>query len=43
MLYTPDADRLVQALVEAGVPFSGLEVAPVRLEEAFLLLTEEEQ
>ncbi len=41
VLYTPDADRLVRALVEARVPFSGLEVAPVRLEEAFLLLTEE--
>ena len=39
VLYTADADGLVRALVEAGVPFRELEVAPVPLEEAFLHLT----
>ncbi len=43
LLYTADADTLVRALVERKVAFRGLEVAPVRLEEAFLLLTEEAQ
>ncbi len=41
-LYTADADRLVRALVEAGVAFYELEVQPLPLEEAFLLLTREE-
>jgi len=41
-LYTADADRVVAALVRSGHPFEGLEVQPVKLEEAFLLLTERE-
>ncbi len=40
-LFTADADRLVRELVRRGVPFRNLEVSPVRLEEAFLLLTGE--
>jgi len=42
-LYTADADRAVAALVRSGHSFEGLEVQPVKLEEAFLLLTEEER
>jgi len=38
-LLTPDADRLVRALVSHDVPFSDLEVRPTSLEEAFLTLT----
>ena len=38
-LYTPEADRLVRTLVEEGIPFRSLEVLPVSLEEAFLVLT----
>ncbi len=39
-LYTPDADRLVRELVAGSVEFSGLEVLPAQLEEAFVSLTE---
>ena len=42
-LLTPDADRLVRDLVQAGVPFTGLQVQPTTLEEAFLTLTGAEQ
>ncbi|GAA0941969.1 ABC transporter ATP-binding protein [Nonomuraea longicatena] len=38
-LVTGDADRLVVSLVRSGVAFSGLEVRPTSLEEAFLALT----
>ena len=38
-LYTADADQVVRALVRADVPFQDLEVLPVSLEEAFLVLT----
>jgi ABC-2 type transport system ATP-binding protein len=38
-LLTADADRLVRDLVTAGVPFTGLEVSPTSLEDAFLTLT----
>lgn len=38
-LWTADADALVRALVAAGVPFRGLEVATASLEDAFLALT----
>jgi ABC-2 type transport system ATP-binding protein len=38
-LLTPDADRLVRDLVAKDVPFTGLEVRPTSLEEAFLTLT----
>ncbi|GGL24872.1 ABC transporter ATP-binding protein [Planomonospora parontospora] len=38
-LLTSDADALVRELVRAGVPFSGLEVRPTSLEEAFLTIT----
>ncbi|SEM36278.1 ABC transporter ATP-binding protein [Nonomuraea pusilla] len=38
-LVTPDSDRLVTALVLSGVPFSGLEIRPATLEEAFLAIT----
>jgi ABC-2 type transport system ATP-binding protein len=38
-LLTTDADRLVRDLVAAAVPFTGLEVRPTSLEEAFLTLT----
>jgi ABC-2 type transport system ATP-binding protein len=36
---TADADELVRVLVRRDVPFSGLEVSRVSLEEMFLLLT----
>jgi ABC-2 type transport system ATP-binding protein len=39
-LYTPDPESVVRDLVDAGVPFEGLEVTPATLEEAFLSLTE---
>ena len=42
-LFTTDADALVRHLVIERVQFSRLEVTPVSLEEAFLLLTAEEQ
>ena len=38
-LLTPDADELVRELVHSGAAFSGLEVRPTSLEEAFLALT----
>jgi ABC-2 type transport system ATP-binding protein len=38
-LMTTDADRVVRELVHAGVAFSGLEVEPTTLEDAFLALT----
>ncbi len=38
-LLTTDADRLVRELVQSGAAFSGLEVRPTSLEEAFLALT----
>ncbi|MEV7006992.1 ABC transporter ATP-binding protein [Streptosporangium sp. NPDC051022] len=38
-LLTADADALVRELVLADVPFSGLEVRPTSLEEAFLTIT----
>ncbi len=38
-LYTADADAVVRALVRQGCEFSGLEVLPTSLEEAFLILT----
>ncbi|MER7209084.1 ABC transporter ATP-binding protein [Streptosporangium sp. NPDC000239] len=38
-LLTSDADALVRELVLSGVPFSGLEVRPTSLEEAFLSIT----
>jgi ABC-2 type transport system ATP-binding protein len=39
-LLTPDADRLVRALVAEDVQFADLEVRPTSLEEAFLTLTD---
>ncbi|MFI6901970.1 ABC transporter ATP-binding protein [Nonomuraea sp. NPDC050394] len=38
-LMTADADHLVVALVRSGTPFTGLEIRPTSLEEAFLHLT----
>ncbi|MFI9591944.1 ABC transporter ATP-binding protein [Nonomuraea sp. NPDC052265] len=38
-LLTTDPDRLVVELVRSGTPFSGLEVRPTTLEEAFLTIT----
>lgn len=38
-VWTADADSLVKELVRAEVPFSQLEVAPARLEDAFINLT----
>ncbi|MDW8480372.1 MAG: hypothetical protein RML14_00355 [Meiothermus sp.] len=38
-LHTPDTDALVRELVRKEVDFSGLEVRPSSLEEAFLSLT----
>jgi ABC-2 type transport system ATP-binding protein len=38
-LLTSDADELVRTLVHSGVPFSGLEIQPTSLEDAFLALT----
>ncbi|MEV4626564.1 ABC transporter ATP-binding protein [Micromonospora sp. NPDC049523] len=38
-LLTADADQLVRDLVTSGVDFSGLEIRPTSLEEAFLTLT----
>jgi ABC-2 type transport system ATP-binding protein len=38
-LLTTDADQLVRDLVAAGVAFSGLEIRPTSLEEAFLTIT----
>ena len=40
-VYVEDADAFVAALVHSGIPFSDLEVAPVRLEDAFVALTAE--
>jgi len=40
-LYAADADAVIAALVRAEHPFRELEVQPVRLEEAFLLLMED--
>ncbi|MEU6712342.1 ABC transporter ATP-binding protein [Nonomuraea sp. NPDC046802] len=41
-LVTTDPDRLVVELVRSGTPFSGLEIRPTTLEEAFLALTSKE-
>ncbi|MFI6318493.1 ABC transporter ATP-binding protein [Nonomuraea sp. NPDC050556] len=41
-LVTGDSDQLVVELVRSGVPFSGLEIRPTSLEEAFLALTSKE-
>ncbi|GAA2857324.1 ABC transporter ATP-binding protein [Nonomuraea rubra] len=41
-LMTTDPDRLVVELVRSGTPFSGLEIRPTTLEEAFLALTSKE-
>ncbi|MFC5832229.1 ABC transporter ATP-binding protein [Nonomuraea insulae] len=41
-LVTTDPDRLVVELVRSGTPFSGLEIRPVSLEEAFIALTSKE-
>ncbi|MEU8402510.1 ABC transporter ATP-binding protein [Nonomuraea sp. NPDC048892] len=38
-LVVNDPDRLVVELVRSGAPFSGLEIRPATLEEAFLALT----
>ena len=37
---TNDSDAYVRALVDRGMPFTELEIAPASLEEAFLTLTE---
>jgi ABC-2 type transport system ATP-binding protein len=41
-MLSDDADALVRTLVEHRVPFTGLEVQPATLEEAFITLTEAE-
>jgi ABC-2 type transport system ATP-binding protein len=41
-LVTTDPDRLVVELVKSGTPFSGLEIRPTTLEEAFLAITSKE-
>lgn len=41
-LVTGDSDRLVTDLVRSGVPFSGLEIQPTTLEDAFLAITAKE-
>ncbi|MEV1174600.1 ABC transporter ATP-binding protein [Nonomuraea sp. NPDC049784] len=41
-LMTTDPDRLVVELVRSGTPFSGLEIRPTTLEEAFLAITSKE-
>jgi ABC-2 type transport system ATP-binding protein len=41
-LVTTDPDLLVVELVRSGTPFSGLEIMPTTLEEAFLTLTSKE-
>ncbi|WP_101788976.1 ABC transporter ATP-binding protein [Nonomuraea indica] len=41
-LLTADPDRLVVELVRSGTPFSGLEIRPTTLEEAFLTITAKE-
>ncbi|MEU0569313.1 ABC transporter ATP-binding protein [Nonomuraea sp. NPDC005983] len=41
-LVTTDPDRLVVELVRSGTPFSGLEIRPTSLEEAFLAITSKE-
>ncbi|RVX40149.1 ABC-2 type transport system ATP-binding protein [Nonomuraea polychroma] len=41
-LVTTDPDRLVVELVRSGAPFSGLEIRPTTLEEAFLAITSKE-
>ncbi|MGP3960459.1 ABC transporter ATP-binding protein [Nonomuraea sp. 3N208] len=41
-LLTTDPDRLVIELVRSGAPFSGLEIRPTTLEEAFLAITSKE-
>jgi ABC-2 type transport system ATP-binding protein len=38
-IYTDRSDEVVSALVASGEPFAELEVAPARLEDAFLVLT----
>ncbi|WP_049574545.1 ABC transporter ATP-binding protein [Nonomuraea sp. SBT364] len=41
-LLTSDSDELVVELVRSGVPFSGLEIRPSSLEDAFLTITAKE-
>ncbi|MFI6598312.1 ABC transporter ATP-binding protein [Nonomuraea sp. NPDC050536] len=41
-LVTGDSDRLVVDLVRSGVPFTGLEIQPTTLEDAFLAITAKE-
>ncbi|GAA2388803.1 ABC transporter ATP-binding protein [Nonomuraea africana] len=41
-LLTSDSDRLVLDLVASGTPFSGLEISPASLEDAFLAITAKE-
>ncbi|MEO3790339.1 ABC transporter ATP-binding protein [Nonomuraea sp. B10E15] len=41
-LVTTDPDRLVVELVTGGTPFTGLEIKPTTLEEAFLAITSKE-
>ncbi|WP_433418623.1 ABC transporter ATP-binding protein [Microtetraspora malaysiensis] len=41
-LVTTDPDRLVVELVRSRMPFSGLEIRPATLEEAFLAITSKE-
>ncbi|WP_219469316.1 ABC transporter ATP-binding protein [Nonomuraea rhizosphaerae] len=41
-LVTTDPDQLVVELVRSGAPFSGLEIRPTTLEEAFLAITAKE-
>jgi ABC-2 type transport system ATP-binding protein len=41
-LVTSDPDRLVVELVRSGTAFSGLEIRPTSLEEAFLTITAKE-
>ena len=38
-IYTFDADAVARAMVQRGVPFKNLEVAPASLEEAFVAIT----
>jgi ABC-2 type transport system ATP-binding protein len=41
VLHTDDADALVAELVRSGTLFSGLEITPLSLEDAFLALTKD--
>lgn len=42
VVYVDDPDAFVAQLVRSGIPYRDLEISRVRLEEAFLALTEEE-